>query len=409
MSIELALFQLFLILVIARLLAEFAFRMGLPSVLGELVAGLLLGASGLGWVEVNDVISLFAEIGIVLLLFEIGLHSNVIELIHVGKQSVLVALGGLIFPLVLGAVAAYWFFDLPLLTSLFVAASLTATSIAITVRVLSQQKIQHTIVARIVLGAAVLDDVVGVILLGLLYEFARAGEVDAMKSLALMFYVMVFVLLTPLAVNFISAIVERLEKNDSLPGLVPVSMVSMVVLFACLAELMGLPRIIGGFAAGVALSKNFNRLVKMPAHIHRAFARKINRELTPIAQLFTPVFFVTVGLSLDLHDIDWEQDFVIGFGVVMLFLAVLGKILGGLLLKLDWPQRLLIGLAMVPRGEVSLVYAQLGLAAGVFNHEIYAALLAVIAALVLLSPYWMSLFYSRYSKTLSEFYGPEKN
>jgi Kef-type K+ transport system membrane component KefB len=150
---------LFLILVTARILGELFARVGIPSVLGEMSAGILLGVSGLGIIEVNDVLKVLAEIGVLLLLFEIGLDTDIHRLRAAGTKSIIVALFGAVFPFVVSALVAYYLFGLNLVTSFFIGGTLTATSIGITMRVLKDLQKEHSEVAQIVIGAAVIDDI----------------------------------------------------------------------------------------------------------------------------------------------------------------------------------------------------------------------------------------------------------
>ncbi|MEA2079696.1 MAG: cation:proton antiporter, partial [Pseudomonadota bacterium] len=167
--------NLLIILLTARVFAELATRLKSPAVIGELFAGVVLGPSLLGWIEPTEAIRLMAGIGIILLLFEVGLKTDVKRLVRTGLESIVMALAGFILPLLLGFGLAYWLFDLSLMVSLFIGGTLTATSIGITLRVLGDLKRQHSKEGQIVLGAAVLDDVMGVVLLALLYEFSIGG------------------------------------------------------------------------------------------------------------------------------------------------------------------------------------------------------------------------------------------
>jgi len=167
---------LLFILLTARVFAELATRLQAPSVIGELLAGVVLGPSLMGWIEPLEAIKLMAEIGILLLLFEVGLATDVKRLVSTGLESVVVAIFGFVLPLALGFGVSYWFFDFSSLVSLFVGGTITATSIGITVRILSDLKRQHAREGQIVLGAAVLDDILGVVLLALLYQFSIGGS-----------------------------------------------------------------------------------------------------------------------------------------------------------------------------------------------------------------------------------------
>lgn len=184
--------HLLLILIVSRLLAELAVRFQAPAVLGELTAGVILGPSLLGWIEPSTTIHLLAEIGIILLLFKVGIETDIRRLINAGRQSLIVAMGGFFMPLFSGFALSYWIFNLGGLVSLFIGGTLTATSIGITIRVLSDLKRQHEKEGEIVLGAAVLDDVMGVILLAILYEFSISGGVSVMNVGKVLTFILLF-------------------------------------------------------------------------------------------------------------------------------------------------------------------------------------------------------------------------
>lgn len=388
---------LLIILLSARVMAEVAVRLKAPSVIGELAAGVILGPSLFGWIEPNTVLKLLAEIGIILLLFEVGLETDVRRLANTGTKSVIVAIGGFLVPFGLGFGISYWLFDLSLLVSLFIGGTLTATSIGITIRVLSDLKRQQAKEGQIVLGAAVLDDVLGVVLLALLYEFSIGGGVSVANASKVMIFVGGFFILAPLAARVISLLISRFDAVSEIPGLIPTSIVSLVLLFAWLAHIVGAPELLGGFAAGLALSRRFFFPLGLALHNEDGFANRIDVQMRPIIHLFTPIFFVMVGLSLNLHEIDWSSPFIWSFSVVFLCVAVLGKFIGALLINESWKMRMMIGLAMVPRGEVGLIFAELGRVSGIFNNEIYAGMVIIIAVTTVLPPILMKWGYARLS------------
>jgi Kef-type K+ transport system membrane component KefB len=388
-----------IILVAARLGAMLAARVGAPTVIGELLAGVVLGPSLLGVIEVNQTIQLLAEIGVILLLFEVGLDTDVRRLWRSGGSSVRVALGGVLFPFLFGFVLCHFLFDMPLLLSAFVGGTMTATSIGITVRVLRDVGRQNSYEGQLVLGAAVLDDVLGVLLLAVLYDFSVNGDLSVAHFLRLLLSVALFFLLAPIAAKFMSTLVSRFHSGQQMPGLVSTVIVSLVLFFAWLSHAIGAPELLGGFAAGLALSRRF--FLPFGAMLARdeRFGAEIEREISPIVQLFTPIFFVTVGLSLDLGAVDWGSPFIWLFSLSLAVLAIAGKIAGGyLLFREHWLIRFAAGMAMVPRGEVGLIFAELGRAAGVFDEAIYAGVVLVIAYTTLFSPFWIKLFYRRYGE-----------
>jgi Kef-type K+ transport system membrane component KefB len=372
-----------------------------PSVIGELFAGILLGPSLLGWIDPAEAIRLMAEIGIILLLFEVGLGTDIKRLVTTGAKSLIVALSGFILPLILGFSLGYWIFELPLLVSLFIGGTLTATSIGITVRILTDLKRQYAEEGQIVLGAAVLDDILGVVLLALLYEFSIGGGVSLINASKVLMFIAIFFLLAPIAAKLISLIIKRLDTISETPGLLPTTIISLVLLFAWLAHEVGAPELLGGFAAGLALSRRFFLPFGIALHTDPDFAVRIEDQMRPIIYLFTPIFFVYVGLSLNFREIDWGSPFIWIFSLSLLVVAIVGKLVGALLLRESWTTRWVIGMAMIPRGEVGLIFAELGRVSGIFENEIYAGLVLVIAVTTLLSPIVLKWFYGIYGYRLS--------
>ena len=393
---------LLVILLTARVFAELATRLMAPAVIGELFAGVVLGPSLLGWIQPLEAIKLMAEIGIILLLFEVGLGTDVKRLVRTGVKPFVVAVSGFVLPLVFGFVMGYWIFDLSLLVSLFIGGTLTATSIGITIRVLTDIKSQHSAEGQIVLGAAVLDDVLGVVLLALLYEFSIGGGVSLVNAGKVLTFVIAFFVLAPLAAKSISLVIKRFEKSSRIPGLLPTTIVSLVFFFAWLAHVLGAPEMLGGFAAGLALSRRFFMPLGIALHTHERFARRIEAQMQPIVQLFTPIFFVYVGLSLNLHEIDWGSTFIWQFSLTLLAVAVAGKVAGVYLIRVSWPARWVIGLSMIPRGEVGLIFAELGRVSGIFNNEIYAGMIIVIALTTVVPPFALKWFYDHYGSRLQK-------
>ncbi len=387
---------LLIILLAARVLAELAIKLKLPSVIGELMAGVILGPSLLGWLEPSLAIKLMAEIGIILLLFEVGLGTDLRRLARTGTESVLVAFSGFVLPLLLAFSLSYWIFELSLLVSLFIGGTLTATSIGITVRVLSDLKRQQSREGQIALGAAVLDDIMGVVLLALLFEFSTGGGISFANAGKVLIFVAAFFVLAPVAAKLMSLVVKRFDIVSAIPGLIPTTIVSLVLFFAWLAHEIGAPELLGGFAAGLALSRRFFFPFGIALHADPEFAGRIEKQMRPIIQLFTPIFFVYVGLSLNLREIDWSSSFIWSFSLSLLVIALAGKLIGALLIKEKWPTRWMVGMAMMPRGEVGLIFAELGRVSGIFNNEVYAGMVIVIALTTLLPPFAMKCYFWRY-------------
>jgi Kef-type K+ transport system membrane component KefB len=241
--------QLAGMLVAARIAAEIATRLGAPSVIGELAAGIILGPSLLGWLEPTEIIRLLAEIGIILLLFEVGLETDISRLLKSGGRSVTLALGGFVIPFLLGYASSRYLFGHEVLVALFVGGTLTATSIGVTVRILRDVGRQESREGQIVLGAAVIDDILGVLLLAFLYDFAVSGDMSAVDIGRLALFIGIFFVMAPLAAKLISYLIHHYHRVSQIPGLVATSIVSLVMVFAWLARFVGAPELLGGFAA----------------------------------------------------------------------------------------------------------------------------------------------------------------
>ena len=392
--------QLMAILIAARLFAELAVRLQVPAVIGELLAGVVLGPSVLGWLDLTDPIRLLAEIGIIMLLFEVGLETDVGRLIATGLRALSVATLGFVLPFVLGFAVSYWLFGLSLMAALFVGGTLTATSIGITVRVLTDLKRHHSREAQVVLGAAVIDDVMGVVLLAVLYEFYLGGGIKLANAGKVALFVGVFFILAPLVAKLISLLIKRVESATEIPGLIPTAIVSLVLFFAWLAHAIGAPELLGGFAAGLALSRRFFFPLGIAIRADPNFAHRIEGQMGPIIHLFTPIFFVSVGLSLNLREIDWSSTFIWTFSLSVFALAMLGKLIGGLVSGEKGLRALIVGLAMSPRGEVGLIFAELGRTSGIMNAELYAAMVIVIVFTTFLPPLVIKELYRRYGQVL---------
>jgi Kef-type K+ transport system membrane component KefB len=209
-------------------------------------------------------------------------------------------------------------------------------------------------------------------------------------------FVGIFFILAPMAAKAISILIKRFDNISEIPGLIPTTIVALVLFFAWLAHVVGAPELLGGFAAGLALSRRFFLPFGIALRTDPAFARHIDQQMRPIIQLFTPIFFVMVGLSLNLREIDWTSPWIWNFSFLFFAVAVLGKFSGALMVAEPLPRRMVIGLAMVPRGEVGLIFAELGRVSGIFTNEIYAGMVIVIALSTLLPPLAMKWFYGRF-------------
>lgn len=396
-----------IVLITARAFSEFAARYGIPAVIGEMVAGLVIGPSLLGWVSPDTTMKLLAEIGIILLLFEVGMDTDLFRLAKAGSKPVVVAVAGFLLPLLGGYAASRYLFQLPELSSWFIGGTLTATSIGITVRVLEDLGRRRSDEAQIVIGAAVLDDILGVLALAFLYQFASEKDVSVAGVGNVALFIVLFMVLAPFAARLVSAIIEHFDRRSRSPGLLLTMTLSLIFLFSWAAHAVGAPEIMGGFAAGIALSRHFQ--FALAHRLGLPYHGQIDRWLTPNAELshkleeqmrhlihtFAPLFFVMVGVSLDLGRIAWGSGTVLTLTSALLVVALLGKFLAGFLIREPNARRTAIGLSMIPRGEVGLIFAQLGYQQDILTDELYAALLLVVAVTTLAPPFVLKWFYAR--------------
>lgn len=390
-----------IILISARVFSETVARFGIPGVIGELLAGLLVGPSLLGWVAPDATMKLLAEIGIILLLFEVGMDTDLNRLAKSGAKPVIVAMVGFFLPFLLGYGVSAWVFALPNLTSLFIGGTLTATSIGITVRVLDDLGRRHSDEAQIVIGAAVLDDILGVLALAFLYQFAVEKQVSLQALGVVSLYIVLFMLLAPLAAKVAAQIIQHFYRRAAAPGLLLTMALSLILLFSWLAHLVGAPEIMGGFAAGLAFGQHFglNRNIKLPMQGELSFkpspelAHRLEEQMRPLIHTFAPLFFVMVGVSLDLQVVKWESAFIWELALLLLLAAFVGKLAAGYCIREPRRVQTVIGLAMVPRGEVGLIFAQLGFAQSILNGELYAAMLIVIALTTMTPPLLLKWYY----------------
>jgi Kef-type K+ transport system membrane component KefB len=386
--------NLFLILIVARFLGELFARWGIPSVLGELSAGILLGSSVLGIIEPNEVLKILAEIGIILLLFEVGLETDFARLKDAGTKSFVVAILGVIIPFASGFSTAYYFFDLSFNISLFIGGTMTATSIGITLRVLRDIQMDKSNIAQIVIGAAVIDDIIGIILLVFIYDFSVSQEMNFNHTLSVAAMVFAFLLLAPVLAKALSYMIHKYHGKDLVPGYIPTIIISLILFFAYLSHLVGAPAILGSFAAGVALSRRFFLPFGAMLSTNERLLGEVKRNMTPIIQIFTPIFFVMVGLSVDLSVIAFDSLTFWVMSLSFVFVAFVSKFIGAFFIyQKALRNNAIIGVSMIPRGEVGLIFAEMGRLNGVLPNDIYAMLIFVIIITTVIPPFILKRYF----------------
>jgi len=380
-----------IILFLARLFGDIFNRFGIPSVLGEIFVGILLGQSVLGIIQINDIIKILAEIGVILLLFQVGIEADIHQLKKVGFSAFIVATIGAFTPMVLAFFVSYYLLDLPFLTSLFIGGTLTATSIGITVRILEDLKKMKERFAQIVLGAAVLDDIFGVIVLATLFEFSKESSIHIDKIFKLILYIATFFLLAPILAQFMAKFIKILAEKLATIDFIPPTILSMVFFFAYLSHKFGSPEILGSFTAGMALSRRFVIPFATFLKPDEKMTEKIEHSINPLVWVLTPIFFVAVGLQLDLKAIDFSSLHFWGLAVSLLIIAFVGKIISGFFVKGSIQEKLSVGFSMLPRGEVGLIFAEFGRMSGLFDSLIYAVVIFVVAITTLASPIMLKM------------------
>ena len=364
----------------AKIAGEAMERMGQPAVLGELLAGVIVGPGVLGLVHESRGLHALAELGVLILLFEVGLASDLDELVRAGPQATLVALVGVAAPFAVGYGVMRWLGH-DTLVAVFVGATLTATSVGITARVLADLGRLQDAAAKVVLGAAVVDDVLGLMILAVVTGIAQTGSVSPaavglMSGKAVLFLAVAVLVGIRLAPRLIRWVGDRRTR-----GTLIVFSVVFAAGLAALADLLGLATIVGAFAAGLVLAKTERR-----AHIEE--------RIRPVADLLVPVFFVTVGMKVQPAVLNpFGEGAQFGFAVALIGVAVLSKLVAGLAVYQRGVRRWPVAVGMVPRGEVGLIFAGAGLAAGVIAGDVYSALVAVVMLTTFVAPPWLKALY----------------
>jgi Kef-type K+ transport system membrane component KefB len=365
------LIQLFAILVATKVGNEIFRRLGQPTIVGEILGGVVAGPAVLGVYDINLETQLFAEIGVVLLLFQVGVATRLHELLQVGVTAMVVAVLGVVLPFIGGFVAAELVGgDLAL--AVFLAAALTATSVGITSSVLQELGGLRTRGGQIILGAAVIDDVLALMILSVAAGVAAGsvslGRIAGVLGIAILFVAVVAIGGTQILRRRRSLLTTpRFAETPLLPGM-------MVMLgLAALASIIGLAAIIGAFLAGMVVGESSER-------------DALEAEVAPLAAFFTPFFFGFIGAQVDLPGLASVDAVLLLLGVTVL--AVVSKFVGAYLgaIRTGRWRALLVGWGMVPRGEVGIVVAGLGLSSGAIDAQIYSVVVGMAVLTTLIVP-----------------------
>jgi Kef-type K+ transport system membrane component KefB len=376
MTVAEFLVALIAIFLAAKVFGELAERIGQPAVLGELVGGVIVGVSGLQLVDPHDVtIHLLSELGVILLLFLIGLETDLKRLLSVGGSATTVAIVGVALPFI-GGFAFGYALGFRIIVAALLGASLTATSVGITARVLSDLGHLQDAESQVILGAAVVDDIIGLVLLTIISTLADGGAISAIgigriALVAFGFVILAIVIGSRLAPYLIRVI----EKLDVARGLFYGALIFALAL-AYIASRVGSAVIIGSFAAGLVLARTRK-------------GEDIEHDVHDVAQFFIPIFFVVVGAAVDLRSLNpmhADSRMFLMVGLALTGIGIVGKVLAGFAAVQRGLSRTIIGVGMIPRGEVGLIFAQIGLTTKLLTPGLYSAVALMVILTTFVTP-----------------------
>ncbi|MGB0562727.1 MAG: cation:proton antiporter [Spirulinaceae cyanobacterium] len=414
------LLSLVVIYLASKLGGELSKLVDLPPVLGELVGGVVVGVSALhllvfpegGYAAADsllmtilqgvaglapesadavfssqsEVISVLAELGVIVLLFEIGLESDLRELQKVGYQAALVAVVGVVAPFAAGTLGLMWLFNVGAIPAIFAGAALTATSIGITSKVLAELGQLKSTEGQMIVGAAVIDDVLGIIVLAVVASLAKTGEVDVVNVAWLIVSATVFLLGAIVLGKFFNKSFEAVATMLQTRGNLVIPALTFALIMAFFANVIHLEAILGAFAAGLVLDETDLR-------------KELDRQIMPIADILVPIFFVSVGAKAELEVLNPfvpENRAGLIIAVFLLAVAIVGKLITGwTVFGMPGVNRLAIGVGMIPRGEVGLVFAGIGSASGVLDKPLEAAIIVMVILTTFLAPPFLRLAFDR--------------
>lgn len=386
---------LIVILLAAKLGGDILERFKQPAVLGELIMGMVLGNLALVGVDTFEIfkhsvtLEVLAEIGVIILLFEVGLESSLKEMMSVGLASFMVATFGVIAPFILGWGVAIWFLpEASTYVHIFIGATLTATSVGITARVLKDIGKIRTREAKIILGAAVIDDIMGLVILAVVVGIINAAEtggggISSGQVLLIVVKAVGFVVGAIVIGNFLSPKMFKAVSKLKVDGILLSISLMVCFLLAYLADMIGLAPIVGAFAAGLILEE-----VHYKDFTDRG-ERHIEELVRPIGIFLIPIFFVRMGMMVDLSTFGHVQ--ILAFAGIMTFAAIIGKQVCSLAIFDKTINRIAIGLGMIPRGEVGLIFAGIGAkltldGVSVVSTGTYSAVVIMVIVTTLVTP-----------------------
>ncbi|WP_013321210.1 cation:proton antiporter [Gloeothece verrucosa] len=411
----------------SKLGGEICVRINLPPVLGELVGGVIIGVSVLhllvfpeGGASASDsmliqfllatseltpeaassvfatsseVISVLSELGVVILLLEIGIESDLKELIRVGPQAAIVAVVGVVAPFATGTAGLIYFFNVAAIPAIFAGAALTATSIGITAKVLAEIGRLSSKEGQIIIGAAVLDDILGIVVLAVVASLVKTGKIEIFNVVYLIISAGAFLIGAIVIGRFLSPYFVKLVNEMKTRGQLLLAGLIFAFILSYIAQVIQLEAILGSFTAGLVLAETEKR-------------SELADQVIPVADIFVPIFFVCVGAKTDLSVLNpaipsnREGLIIAAFLIVV---AIVGKVITGFTV-FGQPDinRLAIGVGMIPRGEVGLVFAGVGSASGALSPSTDAAIIMMVILTTFLAPPLLRVVFKEPKVTLEE-------
>lgn len=392
---EKTLLDIVLILICTRIGGIISRKLKMPEVLGALIAGVILGPVILNVVQYDDNIKLLSNLGVIMLMFLAGLETNIEEFKKAGLSSFIIAMCGIILPLILGTLSAYMFFN-NFLENVFVGVILTATSVSISVETLKELGKLNTRAGINILGAAVIDDVLGLMLISIVLAVAQSSGSGASASgmMSLVFVFVKIILFCGFSILGIVCLPKYINKftRDVKPGKEMLTFsLAFALLIACIAEYLGIAAITGAYICGLVLSSIEHK-------------KYLERNIKAISSGFLSlIFFASVGIEANLKGLNLE---VLIITLVMFVIAVIGKIIGcgggARALKMSKSESLQIGVGMISRGEVAIITANIGLQKNIISEEIFLPTLMVVILTTIITPVLLKVAFSHKKNSLSE-------
>lgn len=371
--------QIVIILLATKIAGQVSVRLGQPSVLGKILVGIILGPALLGWVQDTEILTVFSQIGVLLLMFLAGLETDLKDLNRNKKAAILVALGGIVAPIIGGYIGSH-FYGFSVGESIFIGLLLSATSVSISVQTLRELGWLNSKEGSTLLGAAVLDDIIVVILIAIAMSFFAGTDVSIalLMGKKILFFIIIILASKWLIPKFIQVFSKfKVTEATLSAGLI------ICFSFAYFAEYLGIAGIIGTFFAGIAIAQT-------------KYKDEIEHKVEPIAYgIFVPFFFVSIGLAVSFEGIGDQVGFIIVFSVIAIVTKFVGSGIGARLSGFNSKSSMGIGAGMISRGEVALILAVMGLESGLLPTQYYTSMIIVIIVTTIVTPPLLKMIFGK--------------